>query len=191
MQTRRYKTILTKNFTALAALGGKGAAGVSKLRNLVMELRKCCNHPYLFTGGAPPGGHKPDERPEEALAALIAASGKLALLDKMMARLRARGHRWARFGLLYVVLCVVRCALGCVLHSHTYTPIHTALHLHIQISKFKPTQRAHLLAVHAHARPLGGVARGAPLGLPAHRRCATERERERRGGGEGRSGLLT
>ena len=35
---------MTKNFDALNA---KGSAPVSLL-NIMMELKKCCNHPYLF-----------------------------------------------------------------------------------------------------------------------------------------------
>lgn len=30
--------------------GGGGAPTTTALKNLVMELRKCCNHPYLFEG---------------------------------------------------------------------------------------------------------------------------------------------
>jgi chromodomain-helicase-DNA-binding protein 4 len=56
-----------------------------------MELRKCCNHPWLFTGGLPPPGEVPDG--ETGIVQLIAASGKLALLDKMMGKLKERGHR--------------------------------------------------------------------------------------------------
>ena len=43
-----YKFILTKNFGALNA---RGSAQVSLL-NIVMELKKCCNHPYLFATAA-------------------------------------------------------------------------------------------------------------------------------------------
>lgn len=62
---------------------------IVKLKNLMMDLRKCCNHPYLFTGGDP---SMPAD-PATALQHLIAASGKLDLLDKMMAKLKERGHR--------------------------------------------------------------------------------------------------
>ncbi|KIY92438.1 hypothetical protein MNEG_15526 [Monoraphidium neglectum] len=57
-----------------------------------MELRKCCNHPYLFTNGMPPVGEVNAQ--DTARQQLIAASGKLELLDKMMTRLKDRGHRW-------------------------------------------------------------------------------------------------
>jgi len=60
------------------------------LRNKFMQLRKVCCHPYLiaepeenFTDGAYP---ITDER-------LVHAAGKLALADRLLPRLRARGHK--------------------------------------------------------------------------------------------------
>ena len=43
-----YKYILTRNFEALNA---KGSQTVSLL-NVMMELKKCCNHPFLFSTAA-------------------------------------------------------------------------------------------------------------------------------------------
>ena len=64
------------------------------MSNIIMELRKCCNHPYLFPGAeaafVAPGGAGA-KRP--LLEAMIEASGKLALVDQMIRRLRQRGHR--------------------------------------------------------------------------------------------------
>ena len=48
LSRKYYKYILTKNF---GALNTKGSAQVSLL-NIVMELKKCCNHPYLFSTAA-------------------------------------------------------------------------------------------------------------------------------------------
>ena len=39
-----YKYILTRNFDALNAKGGNSVS----LLNIMMDLKKCCNHPYLF-----------------------------------------------------------------------------------------------------------------------------------------------
>ena len=39
-----YKYILTRNFDALNAKGGNQVS----LLNIMMDLKKCCNHPYLF-----------------------------------------------------------------------------------------------------------------------------------------------
>lgn len=47
MQKRLYKDLLTKN---VSALQGAEGAGRTQLLNLAMQLRKACNHPYLFEG---------------------------------------------------------------------------------------------------------------------------------------------
>ena len=44
-----YKYILTRNFEALNS--NKGATQVSLL-NIMMDLKKCCNHPFLFPTAA-------------------------------------------------------------------------------------------------------------------------------------------
>ncbi len=56
-----------------------------------MQLRKCVNHPYLFDGVEP----EPFEMGEH----LVQASGKLRVLDSLLAFLKVR--RWLNF-LLYV-----------------------------------------------------------------------------------------
>uniref|UniRef100_A0A8B9VPB4 Chromodomain helicase DNA binding protein 3 n=1 Tax=Anas zonorhyncha TaxID=75864 RepID=A0A8B9VPB4_9AVES len=56
MQKKYYKYILTRNFEALNSRGGGNQVS---LLNIMMDLKKCCNHPYLFPvaamvrGGAP------------------------------------------------------------------------------------------------------------------------------------------
>jgi len=88
VQKKYYRAILTKNFDALNVKGGGGQVS---LLNIVMELKKCSNHPYLL-----PAGHF--EAPRTAnLAyegtALIKACGKLDLLSKMLKKLKDQGHR--------------------------------------------------------------------------------------------------
>lgn len=53
-----------------------------------MELKKAANHPYLFEGAEIPA-----VTTDETLKALVMNSGKMVLLDKLLARLRADGHR--------------------------------------------------------------------------------------------------
>uniref|UniRef100_A0A669CYB6 Chromodomain helicase DNA binding protein 1 n=1 Tax=Oreochromis niloticus TaxID=8128 RepID=A0A669CYB6_ORENI len=86
IQKQYYKWILTRNYKALSK-GTKGST--SGFLNIMMELKKCCNHCYLI---------KPPEDNEflnraEALQHLIRSSGKLVLLDKLLVRLKERGHR--------------------------------------------------------------------------------------------------
>ena len=48
IQKKYYRAILERNFTFLAKGGSN--ANMPNLMNTVMELRKCCNHPYLVQG---------------------------------------------------------------------------------------------------------------------------------------------
>ena len=48
MQKKYYRAILEKNFTFLAK--GANQHNMPNLINTMMELRKCCNHPYLIKG---------------------------------------------------------------------------------------------------------------------------------------------
>ncbi|KAJ3288271.1 hypothetical protein HK104_008254 [Borealophlyctis nickersoniae] len=66
------------------ALKNKGKEW-AKLMNLLMQLRKCCNHPYMM----------PNSEPEPFLQGdhLILNSSKMILLDKLLTHLRSEGHR--------------------------------------------------------------------------------------------------
>ncbi|MEQ2180465.1 Chromodomain-helicase-DNA-binding protein 9 [Goodea atripinnis] len=48
IQKKYYRAILEKNFSFLAK--GAGQSNMPNLVNTMMELRKCCNHPYLIKG---------------------------------------------------------------------------------------------------------------------------------------------
>ncbi|KAJ1973907.1 hypothetical protein H4R35_003873, partial [Dimargaris xerosporica] len=92
-QKKFYRAILEKNFTWLKN-GAKGAQAGPSLINIMVELRKCCMHPFLINGA--------EERilkevnpqtPDEYLSMLIEASGKLVLIDKLLRRLRQDNHK--------------------------------------------------------------------------------------------------
>lgn len=76
------------------------------LLNLVMQLRKCTNHPYLFEGvedlGLDPFGSH-----------LIENCGKLALLDKLLSKLKENGSRVLIFSQMTRVLDILEdfCAI--------------------------------------------------------------------------------
>ncbi len=74
--------ILSKNYKALSK-GVKGS--ITGFINIVMELKKCCNHTWIV--------RDPEEREGDRLTALVQGSGKLFLLDKLLLRLRETGHR--------------------------------------------------------------------------------------------------
>ena len=48
IQKKYYRAILERNFTFLAK--GGTSTNVPNLMNTMMELRKCCNHPFLVAG---------------------------------------------------------------------------------------------------------------------------------------------
>ncbi|GMR60998.1 hypothetical protein PMAYCL1PPCAC_31193, partial [Pristionchus mayeri] len=88
LQKKYYKNILTRNFEALSI---KSGGSQMSLLNIIMELKKCCNHPYLFPKA---GMEAPaDERGRYEINALVKSSGKLTLMQKMMRKLKDGGHR--------------------------------------------------------------------------------------------------
>lgn len=87
VQRKYYKLILTKNYEALQSKVG----GHQSLQNIMMQLKKCCNHPYLITSAS-------EEAPITAKGfyegtALVKACGKFELLVKMLGKLKEQGHR--------------------------------------------------------------------------------------------------
>lgn len=92
LQTQYYKNVLTKNYAALN--GGMKGSQVSLL-NVMMELKKASNHPYLFDGAEEMFLNKTiggDTR-DNVFRAMIMSSGKMVLLDKLLTRLKKDGHR--------------------------------------------------------------------------------------------------
>ncbi|NWH50842.1 CHD3 protein, partial [Fregata magnificens] len=89
MQKKYYKYILTRNFEALNSRGGGNQVS---LLNIMMDLKKCCNHPYLFPVAAMVGAVGTPGGAYEG-GALIKASGKLLLLQKMLRKLKEQNHR--------------------------------------------------------------------------------------------------
>ena len=83
----------SENEKKLAGVAGEDAKEKSssgggdwrKLNSLLMQLRKCCNHPYLFSPGIQDEG--------VTLEDIIEASGKLSVLDRILIKLKENGHR--------------------------------------------------------------------------------------------------
>uniref|UniRef100_A0A8C3JRR9 Chromodomain helicase DNA binding protein 5 n=1 Tax=Calidris pygmaea TaxID=425635 RepID=A0A8C3JRR9_9CHAR len=88
MQKKYYKFILTRNFEAL---NSKGGGNQVSLLNIMMDLKKCCNHPYLFPVAAVEAPVLPNGSYDGN--SLVKSSGKLMLLQKMLKKLRDGGHR--------------------------------------------------------------------------------------------------
>ena len=79
-----YKQCLLREISTVQGSAAQKARG--PLLNLVMQLRKCCNHPYLFP-------HVEDRTLPALGEHLVDACGKLKVLDKLLARLKERNHR--------------------------------------------------------------------------------------------------
>ncbi|XP_076142451.1 lymphoid-specific helicase isoform X2 [Alosa pseudoharengus] len=73
-----------------------------KLQNILMLLRKCCNHPYLIEYPLDPatGEFKVDEQ-------LIETSGKFLILDRMLPELKKRGHKVLLFSQMTTILDIL------------------------------------------------------------------------------------
>ena len=78
-QKKIYRDLLTKSAI-------DSGSTFSFYRNLVMQLRKACNHPYLFEGVEEPGL---DEFGEH----LVEVSGKMRVLDKLMSKCVNEGNQ--------------------------------------------------------------------------------------------------
>ncbi|KAJ9538431.1 hypothetical protein OSB04_031164 [Centaurea solstitialis] len=90
-------------------VGMDTGTGKSKsLQNLSMQLRKCCNHPYLFLG------EYNIWRKEE----IVRASGKFELLDRLLPKLHRAGHRVLLFSQMTRLIDVLEVYLQ--LHEFRY-----------------------------------------------------------------------
>ncbi|KAK4477886.1 hypothetical protein RD792_017151 [Penstemon davidsonii] len=81
MQKQYYKALLQKDLEVVNAGGER-----KRLLNIAMQLRKCCNHPYLFQGAEPGPPYFTGEH-------LIENAGKMVLLDKLLHKLKERDSR--------------------------------------------------------------------------------------------------
>lgn len=99
MQRKWYKSILEKDIDAVNGVGSK-KEGKTRLLNIVMQLRKCCNHPYLFDGAEPGPPFTTDEH-------LVFNSDKMIILDKLLKSMKAKGSRVLIFSQMSRVLDIL------------------------------------------------------------------------------------
>jgi chromodomain-helicase-DNA-binding protein 1 len=103
IQTEYYKNIITRNYAALNA-GSNGHR--QSLLNIVMELKKASNHPFMFPSAEDrilqPGATK-----DEILRALVMSSGKMVLLDQLLTKLKADKHRVLIFSQMVQMLDIL------------------------------------------------------------------------------------
>jgi len=107
IQKTYYKAIYERNTTFL----WKGAKpnNAPSLMNVMMELRKCCNHPYLVRGAEErilaeaadklkgrrdqDGNPIPIDNAKLFADQLVKASGKMVLMEKLLHKLFTDGHK--------------------------------------------------------------------------------------------------
>mmetsp|Transcript_31886 Transcript_31886/g.66859 ORF Transcript_31886/g.66859 Transcript_31886/m.66859 type:complete len:1528 (-) Transcript_31886:307-4890(-) len=84
MQKQLYKRLLLRDIEAIT--GKNSGSGKTAVLNIVMQLRKCCNHPYLFEGV--------EDRTLDPLGQhLVDNCGKLNMVDKLLKKLKERDSR--------------------------------------------------------------------------------------------------
>lgn len=94
VQKRLYRSILAKNGELIKSILGQNktvlkATERGNLNNILMQLRKCLCHPFVYSEAI-----EEKNLPEDALHRnLIDASAKLQLLEIMLPKLHERGHR--------------------------------------------------------------------------------------------------
>ncbi|KAG6387063.1 hypothetical protein SASPL_152245 [Salvia splendens] len=113
IQAEYYRAMLTKNYQILRNIG-KGAPQQSML-NIVMQLRKVCNHPYLMPGTEPESGSV-----EFLHEMRIKASAKLTLLHSMLKLLHKEGHRVLIFSQMTKLLDILEDYLSIEFGPRTY-----------------------------------------------------------------------
>lgn len=83
MQREWYTRILMKD---IDIVNGAGKMDKMRLLNILMQLRKCCNHCYLFDGAEPGPPYTTDYH-------LVENCGKLTILDKLLPKLKEQDSR--------------------------------------------------------------------------------------------------
>lgn len=97
LQKKLYKSILAKNPQLIKAIFQRNDETDQPLKqnerhnlnNILMQLRKCLCHPFIYSKAI----EERTDDPDIAHRNLVDAAGKLQLLELMLPKLQARGHR--------------------------------------------------------------------------------------------------
>ncbi|KAL4803624.1 hypothetical protein BDV18DRAFT_144070 [Aspergillus unguis] len=97
LQKKLYKSILAKNPELIKAIFQRSEEENKTLKhnerhnlnNILMQLRKCLCHPFIYSKAI----EERTDDPDVAHRNLVDAAGKLQLLELMLPKLQARGHR--------------------------------------------------------------------------------------------------
>ncbi|XP_047126263.1 SWI/SNF-related matrix-associated actin-dependent regulator of chromatin subfamily A member 5 isoform X1 [Hydra vulgaris] len=97
MQRQWYTKLLMKD---IDIVNGAGKVDRMRLLNILMQLRKCCNHPYLFDGAEPGPPYTTDQH-------LVDNCGKMIVLDMLLKKLKDSGSRVLIFSQMTRVLDIL------------------------------------------------------------------------------------
>ncbi|KAF9015550.1 SNF2 family N-terminal domain-containing protein [Cyathus striatus] len=107
LQKEVYRSILSHNADLLKNLSQSsklpGFAAKGRINNILMQLRKCLQHPYLYAEDIEPSNLSPQESHDK----LIDASAKLRFLKVLLPKLKERGHRVLLFSQFVIALDVI------------------------------------------------------------------------------------
>eukprot|EP00599_Poterioochromonas_sp_BG-1_P014267 CAMPEP_0173160514 /NCGR_PEP_ID=MMETSP1105-20130129/17906_1 /TAXON_ID=2985 /ORGANISM="Ochromonas sp., Strain BG-1" /LENGTH=655 /DNA_ID=CAMNT_0014079465 /DNA_START=39 /DNA_END=2002 /DNA_ORIENTATION=- len=110
MQKNLYRQILLRDIDTINTAASTGSQqSRTAILNIVMQLRKCCNHPYLFP-------NQEDRTLDPLGEHLVTNCGKMVLLEKLLMKLKQRGHRVLIFSQMTRMLDI----LEDFLHSRGY-----------------------------------------------------------------------
>lgn len=97
LQRDTYKKVLAKEITKLNPFGEESSKAVN---NILMELRKVANHPYLIENVEPGPPYTTDEH-------LVHCCGKMMVLDKLLTKLKLQGSRVVLFSQFVIMLDIL------------------------------------------------------------------------------------
>eukprot|EP00808_Paulinella_micropora_P023964 g38931.t1 len=101
LQKVYYRAIYERNLSFLEK--GVSKAQMPRLVNIEMQLRKCCNHPFLISSVVEK--ELPERHTEEEYCKkMVDASGKMVLLSKLLPKLKVDNHRVLIFSQMVKVL---------------------------------------------------------------------------------------
>ncbi|XP_025201140.1 chromatin-remodeling complex ATPase chain Iswi [Melanaphis sacchari] len=83
LQREWYTKVLMKD---IDVVNGAGKVEKMRLQNILMQLRKCSNHPYLFDGAEPGPPYTTDEH-------IVYNCGKMVVFDKLLKALKEQDSR--------------------------------------------------------------------------------------------------
>ena len=92
LQKKLYKNIISKSpylIRSLFSQNPRKPAERTSLNNILIQLRKCLCHPFIYSQDIEERGQTADVLHRN----LVEASSKLQLLELMLPKLRERGHR--------------------------------------------------------------------------------------------------